>query len=142
VVSRLLMGDSGLDRKIGLFLASLGTVAMVVGADQVTRPKPDPQMGQVIMLEFGVSPESAVMVGDTTHDLLMAKAAGMRSIAVTYGVHSVQELKSADPTWIVDTFDDVLKCVQAGFAAPAGTGGRDRPFDSTTTPKSPKPLIM
>jgi hypothetical protein len=32
VVSRLLMGDSGLDRKIGLFLSSLGTVAMVVGA--------------------------------------------------------------------------------------------------------------
>jgi hypothetical protein len=32
VISRLLMGDSGLDRKLGLFLSSLGTVAMVVGA--------------------------------------------------------------------------------------------------------------
>ncbi len=113
---------------------------MVVGADQVMWPKPDPEMGQVIMREFGVPAARAVMVGDTTHDLLMAKAAGMRSIAVTYGVHSVQELKSADPTWIADTFDDVLKCVQAGYAEPAGAGDRDRPFGSTTTPESPKSL--
>jgi hypothetical protein len=32
VISRLLMGDSGLDRKLGLFLSALGTVAMTVGA--------------------------------------------------------------------------------------------------------------
>ena len=115
--------------------------AMVIGADQVTCPKPDPEMAQVIMREFGVSAERAVMVGDTTHDLLMAMAAGMRSIAVTYGVHSVQELKSADPTWIADTFDDVLKCVQAGYPEPTGAGDRDPPFGSTTTPESPKSLM-
>lgn len=115
--------------------------AMVVGADQVMVPKPDPEMGQVIMREFGVSAERVVMVGDTTHDLLMAKAAGMRSIAVTYGVHSVQELKSAGPTWIADSFDDVLKCVQASYAEPAGVGDRDRPFSSMTTPELPKSLM-
>jgi hypothetical protein len=32
VVSRLLMGDSGADRKLGLFMSSIGTVAMAVGA--------------------------------------------------------------------------------------------------------------
>lgn len=32
IVTRLLMGDSGLDRKIGLFLSSLGGIAMAVGA--------------------------------------------------------------------------------------------------------------
>jgi len=89
--------------------------SMVVGADQVTQPKPNPEMGQVIMQKLGVPAERAVMVGDTTHDLLMARAAGMRSIAVTYGVHSVQELKSSDPTWMADTFDDVLKCIQTGL---------------------------
>jgi phosphoglycolate phosphatase len=89
--------------------------SVVVGADQVSQPKPNPEMGQLIMEKLGVSAERAVMVGDTTHDLLMAKAAGMRSIAVTYGVHSVQELKSSDPTWIADTFDDVLKYIQTGL---------------------------
>ncbi|WNG32884.1 HAD family hydrolase [Archangium minus] len=85
---------------------------MVVGADQVKQPKPHPEMGQLIIQKLGVSVERAVMVGDTTHDLLMARAAGMRSIAVTYGVHNVRELESSGPTWIVDTFDGVLKCVQ------------------------------
>jgi phosphoglycolate phosphatase len=64
---------------------------------------------------LGVPAERAVMVGDTTHDLLMARAAGMRSVAVTYGVHGVQELKSSDPTWVADTFEDVLKCLRAGL---------------------------
>lgn len=86
--------------------------SMVVGADQVKQPKPNPEMGLMILRTLGIPAERAVMVGDTTHDLLMAKAAGMRSVAVTYGVHGVQELKSAGPTWVANTFDDVLKCVQ------------------------------
>jgi phosphoglycolate phosphatase len=90
---------------------------MVVGADQVTKPKPDPEMGHMILQKLGTPAGNAVMVGDTTHDLLMAKAAGMRSIAVTYGVHSVQELKPSAPTWMADTFDDVLKCIQTGLRA-------------------------
>jgi phosphoglycolate phosphatase len=90
---------------------------VMVGADQVTRPKPNPEMGETIMRKLGLLAERAVMVGDTTHDLLMAKAAGMRSIAVTYGVHSLRELKSADPTWTADSFEDVVKCVQEAVGA-------------------------
>jgi phosphoglycolate phosphatase len=86
---------------------------VVVGADQVTRPKPDPEMGRLVARRLGIAPEHAVMVGDTTHDLLMARAAGMRSVAVTYGVHSAQELASSDPTWIVDTFADVIACIRS-----------------------------
>ncbi|MDI1476295.1 HAD family hydrolase [Polyangium sp. y55x31] len=88
---------------------------VVVGADQVARPKPDPEMGQRIMRTLGVPAERAVMVGDTTHDVWMARAAGMRSVAVTYGVHGVQELSSSGPTWVVDTFEDVLKCLRTGL---------------------------
>jgi len=88
---------------------------VVIGADQVTEPKPSPEMGLLIMDKLGVLAERAVMVGDTTHDLVMAKAAGMRSVAVTYGVHSVQELKSSEPTWIADTFGDVMSCVTQGL---------------------------
>jgi phosphoglycolate phosphatase len=88
-------------------------LTMVVGVDQVTHPKPHPETGQLIMRELGFSPDQAAMVGDTTHDMLMAKAAGMQSIAVTYGVHSVSELKSAGPTWIADSFDEVRACVLA-----------------------------
>lgn len=89
--------------------------AVVIGADQVSRPKPDPESGHAVMEKLQVSAEQAVMVGDTTHDLLMAKAAGMRSIAVTYGIHSLEELNSAGPTWLADSFADVLTCVAAAF---------------------------
>ncbi|MET9699758.1 HAD family hydrolase [Streptomyces sp. NPDC006529] len=82
--------------------------AEVIGADEVSRPKPDPESGQVILDRLGIVAEHAVMVGDTTHDLLMAKAAGMRSVAVTYGVHSPAELAVAGPTWVADTFLDVV----------------------------------
>jgi phosphoglycolate phosphatase len=86
---------------------------VVVGADQVTHPKPHPEMARVILRRLGVPAQRAVMVGDTTHDLLMARAAGMPSVAVTYGVHGLRELRSADPTWIADTFDDVLDCIRS-----------------------------
>lgn len=99
---------------------------VVVGADQVTRPKPDPEMGRLIARRLAIPAEHAVMVGDTTHDLLMARAAGMRSVAVTYGVHSVQELASSDPTWIVDTFDDVLACIRSSHDESDGSAREQR----------------
>ncbi|MDF5753535.1 HAD family hydrolase [Spongiactinospora sp. TRM90649] len=80
---------------------------VVVGADQVTHPKPHPESGHAVLTACALPAERAVMVGDTTHDLLMAKACGMRSIAVTYGVHSLPELRAAGPTWIAGTFDEV-----------------------------------
>jgi phosphoglycolate phosphatase len=96
--------------------------SVVVGADQVTHPKPHPEMLEVIMLTLGISAEQTVMVGDTTHDLLMAKAAGTRSVAVTYGVHSPEELKSLKPTWIADTFDGALTCIQTNYYTAAACG--------------------
>lgn len=97
-----------------------GYFSVVAGADQVTRPKPDPETCQLIMRELCIeTPGRALMVGDTTHDLRMAAAAGLRSIAVTYGVHSAEQLLAADPTWRADTFSDVLRCLSddlPGFA--------------------------
>ena len=86
--------------------------SVVVGADQVSKPKPDPESGFLVLNRLGVSPANAVMVGDTTHDVLMAHGAGMSSIGVTYGVHSVDQLLSANPTWLVDSFAGVVAAVE------------------------------
>jgi phosphoglycolate phosphatase len=88
---------------------------LVIGADQVTNPKPHPETGHVILQKLGVSAEHAVMVGDTTHDLRMAKAAGMRSVGVTYGIHNREELSLAEPNWIADTFIEVRDYIQSGL---------------------------
>ena len=59
--------------------------------------KPHPQMLEELMAEFGVSPASTVMIGDTSHDLLMARNAGVDSLAVTYGAHPHDHLAEHGP---------------------------------------------
>ncbi len=83
--------------------------AMVVGADAVTQPKPDPESGLLIAAELGYRPSQAIMVGDTTHDLFMAHLAHMRSIAVTYGIHTPAQLEAAKPSWMARTFPAVVE---------------------------------
>ncbi|PZG41899.1 hydrolase [Spongiactinospora gelatinilytica] len=91
---------------------------MVVGADQVTRPKPDAESSVIILEALGASPEDALVVGDTTHDLLMARAAGIRSVAVTYGVHGRELLATAGPELIADTFGEVVRYAGAEVRSP------------------------
>ncbi|MET9227246.1 HAD family hydrolase [Lentzea sp. NPDC003310] len=86
--------------------------AVVVGSDQVAKPKPDPESGLVVLRRLGVSAQDAVMVGDTTYDIGMAHGAGMASVAVTYGVHGVDQLLGAEPTWLVDSFAGVVAAVR------------------------------
>lgn len=62
-----------------------------------TAGKPDPLMLFELMSANGVSAEKTLMVGDTSHDLEMAKRAGCPSVAVTYGAHEDRELKRYEP---------------------------------------------
>lgn len=59
--------------------------------------KPHPQMLEELMLEFGLPAVSTVMIGDTSHDLLMASNAGVDSLAVTYGAHAHDHLLEHAP---------------------------------------------
>jgi phosphoglycolate phosphatase len=52
-----------------------------------TASKPDPRMLLELMDELGVAPERTLMIGDTTHDLLLARNAGTASVAVSFGAH-------------------------------------------------------
>lgn len=67
------------------------------------RGKPDPDMLNQLQAELGLSPATTLMVGDTTHDILMAHAAHIDCLAVSYGAHRVDLLESARPTALVDT---------------------------------------
>lgn len=59
--------------------------------------KPHPQMLEELMAEFGVAAEATVMIGDTSHDLLMASNAGVDGLAVTYGAHPHDHLLEHRP---------------------------------------------
>lgn len=54
--------------------------------------KPSPQMLFDIMKESQVEPDKMLMIGDSTLDLIMAKNAGVASIGVTTGAHSLETL--------------------------------------------------
>lgn len=70
-------------------------------------PKPAPDMVMALLDRMGVAAHEAVVVGDTTFDILMGNSAGCDTIAVTYGNHTVTRLKTANPTFVVDHFEDI-----------------------------------
>ncbi|HWL28013.1 MAG TPA: HAD-IA family hydrolase [Burkholderiaceae bacterium] len=63
--------------------------------------KPNPAMLLEIMTELDLEPGRVLMVGDTTHDVHMATAAGVDSMAVTYGAHDQRTLLQSEPTVMV-----------------------------------------
>lgn len=62
-----------------------------------TEPKPAPAMVFEICEWLLIDPERALVIGDTTHDMFMARSAGAQAVAVTYGAHDLEELKRAEP---------------------------------------------
>jgi phosphoglycolate phosphatase len=72
----------------------------------------------------GLDSTRAIMVGDRSLDVVAARRCGLSSIAITWGIGSVQELRSADPDVIIDVPDQLLGVVEelAGPGAQAGGG--------------------
>jgi phosphoglycolate phosphatase len=62
-----------------------------------TNPKPHPAMLLEIMEELQTDAKAVLMVGDTSHDLEMARAAGVDALAVTYGAHPEEGLRACEP---------------------------------------------
>jgi phosphoglycolate phosphatase len=67
--------------------------------------KPHPQMLHELMVEMGVSAKDCLMIGDTSHDLLMAQNASVDALAVSYGAHPADHLRLHDPIALVDSVD-------------------------------------
>jgi phosphoglycolate phosphatase len=72
-----------------------------------TFSKPNPAMLNELMHELDVEPSRVVMVGDTSHDLHMARNAGIHGVGVTYGAHAVAELAACDPQIIVGSVGEL-----------------------------------
>lgn len=63
--------------------------------------KPHPQMLNELLDEFSLAPADALMIGDTTHDLLMAANAGVDAVGVSYGAHTQDALHELAPKVVV-----------------------------------------
>ena len=74
-------------------------------------PKPHPDMLLYLLQAFEVEAERALMIGDTTHDLEMARSARVPAVAVAYGAHSSASLEALEPLACVASFHELARWV-------------------------------
>jgi phosphoglycolate phosphatase len=78
--------------------------------------KPDPWMVRSALDELGLGSADAVVVGDTSFDMLMARNAGVLGIGAGWGYHAEAELIAAGAAAVAPTFDALLAALRArGF---------------------------
>ena len=80
-------------------------------------PKPHPWMLQDLALELDIAPSDMLMIGDTTNDLGMARAAGASAIGVTYGAHERSQLLREPSLMLVDSVPDLRLALFSRFGA-------------------------
>lgn len=78
--------------------------------------KPDPAMIHAALAEIGVEAEDAVMVGDTTFDVMMAAAAGVLPIGVSWGYHAAEDLTAVGAGRVAHAAHEVAAHVDDHFS--------------------------
>lgn len=89
-----------------------------VGAQDVTRLKPDPEPVITALQKLKISADEAVMVGDMTADVLSAKGAGVKHvIGITHGFGTREELEAAGVDYSIDSLAElptIIKAIERG----------------------------
>lgn len=92
------------------FLHGMGLAdvfCMIVGGDDVSEAKPAPEPVLSICRATGWQAADTLVVGDATYDILMGRNAGCPTCAVTYGNQSREQLLTASPGFVIDSFPDL-----------------------------------
>jgi len=92
----------------------------ITRAADETRGKPHPLMLEQIMSHCEVGPERSLMVGDASFDLLMARNAGMHSVAVGYGALPLDVLRQYEPQLCIESFDQLPQWLNSRRAGARG----------------------
>jgi phosphoglycolate phosphatase len=87
-------------------LGLLKYLDLVVGSDTTPERKPSPIPILHVLSKLNIKTEGAVIVGDSNFDIEAGKAAGIKTIAVTYGYRPLDLLKGAD--FIINRMDELL----------------------------------
>lgn len=86
----------------------LGYFRWLVGGDTLSAQKPDPAALLWIMQQAGVSAAQTLFVGDSRNDVLAARAAGVKVIAVSYGYNHGRPIALENPDLLVDSLDVLI----------------------------------
>ena len=105
----LTIASSRSHRTLDDFVRNLGlsdTITYVIGGEDVTKGKPDPQAVNMTLAQFNISADEAIVVGDTHFDIDMGRNAGTKTCGVTYGNGTRESMSNAD--WLIDDFSELL----------------------------------
>jgi phosphoglycolate phosphatase len=86
------------------------------------RPKPHPWMLESLAEETGIATSAMIMIGDTSHDIGMARSAGAAAVGVAYGAHDRTEIDRARPDWVVESIAELRLLLERGPAALGASG--------------------
>ena len=83
-----------------------GYFDIIWGSDSVSEKKPSPAPVLEMLKKLSCGPDEAVMVGDSNYDIEAGRAAGVRTVAVSYGYRHINLLKDAD--FIIDNMKELI----------------------------------
>jgi phosphoglycolate phosphatase len=103
------------DRGLAFCLEHHGLAGRFVTLQTADRhpSKPHPSMIEAALAEAGADPGESMMIGDTSYDMLMAKAAGVSAVGVAWGYHSPEELLLAGADFIAGRPSELARLVKA-----------------------------
>ena len=78
----------------------------VFGGNSFERKKPDPMGVELLLRNFGLEPQAAMMVGDSDVDVMTARNSGVFSCGVTYGL-GMEGMRSTPPDLLLDTLAEL-----------------------------------
>lgn len=94
-----------------LFIRSMGIAdhfSLVLGSDSVENHKPHPEPVLKTLEKLAFKPSEAIVVGDMPVDIVMARNASVRSVGVSYGNATREELVAVGADYVIDNFAELL----------------------------------
>ena len=74
--------------------------------------KPHPSMIEACIADAGAAPETTAMIGDTSFDMEMARAAGVLAVGVAWGYHEAEELERAGADVVVEAPGELIRALE------------------------------
>lgn len=81
---------------------------LILGSSPTVQLKPHPEMIQRALETLTVKADRTVMIGDNVNDIQAARAAGVRSVAVGYGLGNPEILRAAEPDFFCERIENVM----------------------------------
>jgi len=106
------------DRGLNACLKTHGIADLFVSLQTADRhpSQPHPAMLEAALFEAGAAPHQAVMIGDTSFDMAMARGAGVRAVGVAWGYHAPHELLEHGALSVASTINALAEALEAALA--------------------------